>query len=631
MTRPLLIWHPPPHPTESLAGYVLRLSEGNGYLSPWSIYSLAGMKQSEMRTCGFKLEKLAAVINRPVSELEPIGFSAPTDQPRCARLLGQSLVPTDLNVTTPGLCPKCVAEKGFIEAQWHLTLMAGCPDHQCRPARLCPKCGKQLRLFRQGLLECACGGSLVECDLPSISNMEAALLDIIRCNALGILADGENPLALPREQLLAMNLRSMLMVIRTLGRHRLIADGNTAVEDEFQIVSAAANVLHQWPNNFIALLKDIGKGIEANGEGGVRKQFAGIFHGLFKNRAINPREQADFLRVAFLEFAENDWDRGFVDYKLLQQVRGRVEKRFITQSDLAAKTGVAPVTVSRWIKNLSLPSRRVRCGKSTRILVESSQSTIPRTTAGKTYWEREAAKRMGLSVGVLRSLKDSGIFEFNHLLPTKGGYHELDMDAFTEKLLALAPPHMLVGNHSSECISLKTALNGRHDSLETKLELVRALLVGDLVIAGNMDMTIGGLLINRAEYRRYVISVRIRDAEDTMLPHVVGKYLYCDASTIPGLVRMGLLDSHKTRTCMRITNRSAEAFEKEYVSLASIAKGIGTASSRGLMRCCNENGIQLLLVPKTRRSGQQPFIRLSDRARLTEARANKAISARVRN
>jgi hypothetical protein len=238
---------------------------------------------------------------------------------------------------------------------------------------------------------------------------------------------------------------------------------------------------------------------------------------------------------------------------------------------------------------------------------------------------------MGLSVGVLRSLKDSGIFEFNHLLPTKGGYHELDMDAFTEKLLALAPPHMLVGNHSSECISLKTALNGRHDSLETKLELVRALLVGDLVIAGNMDMTIGGLLINRAEYRRYVISVRIRDAEDTMLPHVVGKYLYCDASTIPGLVRMGLLDSHKTRTCMRITNRSAEAFEKEYVSLASIAKGIGTASSRGLMRCCNENGIQLLLVPKTRRSGQQPFIRLSDRARLTEARANKAISARVRN
>jgi hypothetical protein len=397
MTRPLLIWHPAPHPTESLPGYVLRLSEGNGYLSPWSIYSLAGMKQSEMRTCGFKLEKLAAVINRPASELEPIGFSASADQPRWARLLGHSLVPTDLNVTTPGLCPRCVVEKGFIEAHWHLTLMVGCPVHQCRPARLCPKCGKQLRLFRHGLLECACGGSLMESDLPSISNVEAALLDVIRCNALGVPADDENPLVLPREQLLAMNLRSMLMVIRTLGRHRLIADSDTGVKGEFQIISAAASVLLQWPTNFIALLKDLGKGIEVNGEGGVRKQFSSIYHGLFKNRAINPREQADFLRVAFLEFAEHHWDRGIVDHKLLNQVRGSVKKRFITQSELAAKTGIAPVTASRWIKGQKLTSRRMRCGKSTRILVESSQNTIPRATAGKTYWEREAAKRMALS------------------------------------------------------------------------------------------------------------------------------------------------------------------------------------------------------------------------------------------
>lgn len=418
---------------------------------------------------------------------------------------------------------------------------------------------------------------------------------------------------------------------RTLGKHRIIADGNTGIEDEFQIVSAAANVFHQWPNNFIGLLKDIGKGIEANGEGGVRKQFASIYQGLFKNRAINPREQADFLRVAFLEFAEHDWDRGFVDHKLLQQVRGKVEKRFITQSELAAKAGIAPVTASRWIKDQKMQSRHVQCGKSMRILVDSSQNMIPRTTAGKTYCEREAAKRMGLSVLVLRSLKDSGIFKFNHLLPTKGGYHELDMDAFNEKLMALAPSHALIGNYSSEHISLKTALNGRHDSSATKLEIVRALLAGDLVITGNMDETIAGLLMNRAECRRFVISVRRRAAGDTMIPHVCEKYLHCDASTIPGLLQMGLLDGYKTSTCLRITIRSAEAFKKDYVSLASVAKDIGTTSSRGLMRCCNKNGIQLLLVPKTHRRGLQPFIRLSDRAKLMAARANKGMPALVGN
>jgi hypothetical protein len=111
MNTSLLVRHPAPFPTESLVGYVLRLTEENGYASPWSVYSLAGQKQSEIRTSGFKLEKLAAIISRPASELESIGYSAPPNQPRWARLLGHGLVPTDLNIVNPGLCPRCVAER----------------------------------------------------------------------------------------------------------------------------------------------------------------------------------------------------------------------------------------------------------------------------------------------------------------------------------------------------------------------------------------------------------------------------------------------------------------------------------------------------------------------------------------
>jgi hypothetical protein len=122
MSTPLLVRHPAPYPTESLVGYVLRLAEENGYNSPWSVYNLAGLKQNEIWTTGFKLAKLAAIINRPASELDHIRFSAPVNQPRWARLLRHCLVPTDLNIVNPGLCPRCVADKGFIEAHWHLTL-----------------------------------------------------------------------------------------------------------------------------------------------------------------------------------------------------------------------------------------------------------------------------------------------------------------------------------------------------------------------------------------------------------------------------------------------------------------------------------------------------------------------------
>jgi len=524
------------------------------------------------------MPKLAAIVSRPASELDSIGYSAPLNQPRWARLLGHSLVPTDLNIVNPGLCPRCVADKGFIEAHWHLTLMVGCPVHECMPALCCPRCGKRLRLFRPGLLECGCGGNLLECKLPSLPKADAALLDIIRRKVLGIPADDENPLSLPRDQLMAMNLRSMLLVVRTLGRHRLIADGSTCLEDERQLISASTRVLADWPKNFIALMLDIGKKLQPSVNGGVRKQFEAIYSALFKNRGINPSEQTDFLRVAFLEFAENHWDRGYVDPKLLKQAQGQVRSRFVTQSEFAARVGIHNLTASRLLKEQKIPSRRVQCGKSERILVDFSRNEIPRSCPGKIYMERDAAKRIGLSVGVLRALKESGIFEFNHLLPTKGGYHELDIGAFTKSLLALAPPQGPAGSYANEYIALKTVMGGHHDSPEAKVDVVRALLAGSLAIAANTDGSIAGLLIERAEYCRFVIAVRSRAAGDTMPPYLVEKHLLCDASTVPGLLQMGLLEGHRAPTGLRITNESVEAFKTKYVSLASIANSIGTHS-----------------------------------------------------
>lgn len=621
MSSPLLVRHPAPYPTESLVGYVLRLAEENGYNSPWSVYRLAGLKQNEIRTAGFKLEKLAVIINRPVSELDDLRFSAPPTNPRWARLLGNCLVPTDLNIVSPGLCPRCVVDKGFIEAHWHLRLMIGCPVHECLPALSCPGCGTRLRLFRRGLLECGCGENLLEFNLPSLPKADAALLDVMRRKVLGLPANDENPLSLPQNQLTGMNLRSMLHVVRALGRHRLIADGGTSLEDERQLVSASARVMLDWPKNFIALLLDIGRRLQPSAKGGVRKQFEPIYSALFKNRAINPREQTDFLREAFLEFAENHWDRGYVDPKLLKQVRGKVRSRFITKSEFASKLGIHSLTATRLLSDPKIRSRRIRCSKSERILVDLDRNVIPRTCPGKIYTERDAAKRLGLSVGVLRALKNSGIFEFNHLLPTKGGYHELDIDAFNKRLLALSPPRWQANRSTNECIAVKTVMKGHHDSPEAKVDVVRALLVGSLKIIGNTDGTIAGLLMDGVEYHRFVAGSRSRAAGDTIPSYLVEKYLLCDASSVPGLLEMGLLEGHRAPTGMRITRVSVETFKAKYVSLASIASSVRSSSSC-LMRLCGRSGIKLLSVPRTGRHCQHSFIRISDRPMLLAARLN---------
>jgi hypothetical protein len=462
----------------------------------------------------------------------------------------------------------------------------------------------------------------MECVLPPLPKADAALLDIIRQKVLGLPANDENPLSLPRDQLMAMNLRSMLLVVRAIGRHHLIADGSNCLEDERQLLSAAACVLLDWPKNFVVLLLDIGKRLQPNGKGGVRKQFEPIYGALFKNRAINPCQQTDFLRVAFLDFAENHWDRGYVDPKLLKRARGNVTSRFITKSEFAAQAGIHVLTASRLLKDQKIPSRRIQCGKSERILVDLSSNIIPRSCPGRIYMERDAAKRMGLSVGVLRALKNSGIFEFNHLLPTKGGYHELDIDLFTKRLLALAPPAGPPRGNETQSFAVKTVMSGHHDSPQTKVNVVRALLAGSLAIAGNSDGTIGGLLMDRAEYRRLAVDARGLAAGNTMPSYIVEENLHCDASTVPGLVQKGLLEGHWSPTGLRIRNESVEAFKMKYLSLASIANSISTASTRGLMHLAKKNGIKLLSVPRTGQRAQQPFIRVSDRTKLLEARLN---------
>jgi hypothetical protein len=245
------------------------------------------------------------------------------------------------------------------------------------------------------------------------------LLDVIRRKALSCPPDESNPRGLPQNQLTAMGLRSMLLATRTIAKHRILADGTGNWSNDNEIVSAAARVFVQWPANFIALLQDIGRQLPVDISGGVGKQFGSIYWGLFRNKAMGDSKQTEFLRVAFLDFAMNHWGRGFVDNKIIQRLGGVGPRRFLTQTEFAAKIGVQQRTAARLLRNSSLVSKRVRCGAVNRVVVDSDQVSIPRTWPGKIYRDREAAKRLGLSVSLLKALKSVGIYEVNHLLPTR--------------------------------------------------------------------------------------------------------------------------------------------------------------------------------------------------------------------
>jgi TniQ protein len=69
-----LVRHPPPYPTESLFGYVLRLAEENGYTTPSSVLALIGIKKTQLKNRHLRLRRLARIAHRESCELARIAY-----------------------------------------------------------------------------------------------------------------------------------------------------------------------------------------------------------------------------------------------------------------------------------------------------------------------------------------------------------------------------------------------------------------------------------------------------------------------------------------------------------------------------------------------------------------------------
>jgi hypothetical protein len=587
---------------------MLRLSEENGYSTPWSLCLLAGIKQNEIRTTGMSVKKLAEVSNRPQSELELIAYSASPGQPRWARLLGHPLVPTELSITDPKFCPQCVAEMRFIEAHWHLSLMAGCPLHMKASASVCSHCKRGLRWFRPGLLECKCGASLLNSGGPSISRRTASLLGVIRSRVLVADHRPADEMMFPLNDLVSMDLRSLLVIVRTLGQYRLVADGCEPGSDQLQIVDGASEVLSEWPTNFFKMLTALGEKHVATREGGVGKQFDSLYRALFRNKAIGKRH-ADFLRTAFVEFATNHWGHGFVDPKLAKHVGNDGDRRFMTLTEFAENLGVQPRTATRILKTTEITAERVKCGNASRIIVDTLQDAVSARKPGRILRTRAAARILGLPVATLIALRQSAVFDVKYLPAGFPGWHESDLRAFAAKMLQAAD-RMPMGH--PDTISLQRIMNNRHLSPIIKADLVQRFLTREIrATVESADSSVSGIELDLTQYQEFLKAARSRVFGDTQTPTEAATMLHCDRGSISGLLERGLLSGYRSPQGLRISSESIAQFVGRYISLASHANTLGT-STRALMKRCRANGVELVLVSVRGRTTSQPFIRLAD-------------------
>jgi hypothetical protein len=603
----LLVRTPSPHATESLLGLVLRVSEANGYDTPWHVLRLAGIDQGQMQTAGLPVGKLAQIMNRSADTLRNLAYQANTGSSSHFKILnhplGQSLRQAPLRLRQPAICPQCVQEDGYIDAFWDLSAAIACPKHNCQAMRHCPGCGNAIRWFRPGLLACNCGASFAESALPTADQPVVELMAIIQAKLHGrSLSKQSNMSGFPLALLEPIPLNSFLFVLETLGAQNLQSMGKQTPKNR-SLVAEAIAPLEQWPAGYHRFLMRLGDKLLAENAPavGLRKQFEPFYQAMFRNRSFS--KNASFLRDEFITFGLVTWGSAVVDRKLLRTPKPISEQRFISKSEFARRFGIWKPVMDRMIANGTVVVKKVSAGKSTRLVVDLEQSQPP-VKSTRIVTDREAARYLGLPVSVLNHLRDIGIYSTKPRVGYEQSWHKDDLEEFLTRGLALGR-----GIHvpSESSIALERAMRLILRDAKAKADIVVAIFDGRLPVIGRIGDNLSGLLLDKTLLDQFVHLKRVALDDNSYSFTDAAERTGLDVMAIDNAIATGLLTEVDCDGRRRVPVGAVERFNIAYVTLSHLAQELNTLAQH-LLRACQQCRIPVILLARSNGQSGQPIL-----------------------
>jgi|GEM_PF-5174543 len=618
---PVLVRRPAPKPTESLAGYLLRLSQVNGYESYRYVLKRGGIEGRVTNPRTIDLEVLGRLTNRRASELKRISYfdRQGGGSGGLWQVLGHPIREQELDFAHTKICPLCIAEKGIIEAYFDLKIVCGCPVHRVELLDQCPTCHEPLSWFRPGLLECGCGASLLQKTLPSISAVECDLLNCIRAKALG-----EKHIAFPQGSLLPkpihnLKLRSMIQLVWTLY--------SQSIETKFKrkgaarnAVTFAANLLADWPRNLFQMLDVLMEKRDPDTNpclswGPLR----GIYRDLFnRGKVFETKSEEAFVREAFERYVTErpEYCRlaGNPAFKH-EEHKGR----YITRAGMCRRLGISTGFAKRLIAEGKVTLAQVST-RSGRIVIDTQRSEVMQLSKGALHSSSSCAMLIGIPNLVLAELGRAGDFEPYHLVKPVELYYEADIQEFLAKFLSLVPMEKTGSQAPGAIVSLGDLMLSKVGTIKMKAAIIRAVLAAEIQVLGSKDGTLRGLQLNSEQCKRYTHYWTPQKTVSNTKTEAA-RLLSCDTSVISELVKRGLLkghhDGHQKSSTFRITFDSIEEFHRRFTFLRELGINYGIPG-KSLAPRCNANGIDLFYV-RADDGRRQAFISSSDRERILAA------------
>lgn len=320
-----LLRRPRPYSDESLAGYIIRLTEANYYSSPKWIFQMSGLRARGIYGNVFNREKddlsrLSNISDVEAGILWSMAFPANTlSHPKAVKQVKvfDHVVPTDaLNRQQIQLCPICLQEKLYYRFFWELSVVSACPFHHCLLIDRCPQCQEPIHWSRPKIAICSCQFDWRSFQPPAVESEHITLSSIIYklCHLGGLPLENnlrvssDNPVTQLNLGSLVNLLVSLLRFCRLPGiRYQVFPPKEASLEfylksaREFERVFA---LLKNWPDNFYQLMD---RHEVFLGYGASKKYVSGWRF----------RDVRDFFESVFIWFEQESWEfiqEVFADY-----------------------------------------------------------------------------------------------------------------------------------------------------------------------------------------------------------------------------------------------------------------------------------------------------------------------------
>lgn len=573
----MLVVNLAPEQSESIMGYILRLTEANGY--PSTTYILASFRRRPYQSSIGRLDanhiaSITGICRKGIDKLTLI----PSHRPRAyIRIYGNDLPCYEVHLSQPKVCHLCLSEGRHCEAFWDLAQAVICPIHRIRLSTHCDSCGKKISWFRAHIRQCKCGAYFKSSDVSKPSYELCELMELLRCKVyqdecIATFPDTMNHLA-------HLSLRRVLKLIWVISGVLQSKDFRRAPKCRshyHQHLERVALALSNWPFGFRDFLNSIFTDVIENSNNlpHFRKLFSWLFVRLIKND-MDDGSCYSFLEREVYAFGVKYWTRDAMSRDINSQKLMPLQMRWGTLSEAMSISGIHWATLRKRIASGDVKVRRINNNTNRGTIIDLDSIRIKSQTKYPSISLRKAAPMIGVSIHTLRELRKSGIYDEKYRCSFPTTYAKEDVDAFSNKLRQIGYAKRVVSDVGVS--TLKAEFNSWCASPEEKAGLIAILLANpSLVVGKKRGGNVDSFQVQKKTTETYFRNARAANPKCES-GATASIRLGCPISVVKALVKYGYIATHHINGRHVPCSASVSEFSEKYIPMSRLAKRVGVS------------------------------------------------------